>query len=384
MARFFLPDDIYYGRGTLEKLRSLDGSRAVLITGGLKKSTELIELVRSYMTQNGMNVRLINETNIITQSLRIRSGAKSMREFRPDWIVAMGDGATLSAAKIMWILFEHTWMRLESLEEEAEFPMLGKQARFAALPAGFGMAADASALCSVLDESLSLRISSEHRALTPDMVILDPLLTEYIPFAISAYNSLDSLCYTLEALLSEKATMLTDAFANQAAAELFRYLALCFGGNVNAKEKVYYAQFASGCAYANTGEGFISELSMQILSSLNQYHLPHGCVSAILLPSYIRMKKDTQIRFKGVMGLLGKPVEEHSIAEEIAGMTESLLIAGGIPGSFEALGVRQRDFFEALPTILKVFTEKVPKTKEYPLNEKELENLLKTVYSASK
>lgn len=383
MARFILPKDIFYGKGTMETLRSLRGERAILISGGLKKNSNLTDTAQAFLKQGGMSVRILNEMSSVTQAQRIKNGAKSMREFRPDWIVVIGDGNAISAAKAMWILYEHAWMQLESLSTEESFPRLRQQARLAVLPTEFGMAAEASPQCIIQDDSLQLHLPLRHYSLTPDVTVLDPLLMDGVSFAIATYSSLDALSYTFEALLSESATIITDAYALRAATVLLHSLPLSFNGNKEAKENTYYAQFLGGVALANTGGGLVDKLTFQILSALSQYHLPRGCISAILLPILIRERKAMQERLGGILASLGIETKKELIAENVAKLVENVNMAGGIPGSFSALGIREKDYSDALPLLAKTISEE-SKMQNHHIDFDDAKRLLREAFASSK
>ena len=45
----------------------------------------------------------------------VMKGAEAMREFEPDWIVAMGGGSPIDAAKAMWAFYEYPDTTFEEL-----------------------------------------------------------------------------------------------------------------------------------------------------------------------------------------------------------------------------------------------------------------------------
>ncbi len=44
MARFMIPRDIYYGRGSLAQLRKLEGRRALIVGDGMSRESGFIQL----------------------------------------------------------------------------------------------------------------------------------------------------------------------------------------------------------------------------------------------------------------------------------------------------------------------------------------------------
>ena len=70
-------------------------------------------------------------------------GAKMMQEFEPDWIVAMGGGSPIDAAKAMWAFYEYPETSFEDLITPFSFPTLRQKAHFCAIPSTSGTATEA-------------------------------------------------------------------------------------------------------------------------------------------------------------------------------------------------------------------------------------------------
>ncbi len=103
MARFTLPRDIYHGRGSLDALKTLRGEKAIVVVGGgsMKRFGFLDKAVK-YLEEAGMEVRLFEGVEPDPSVETVRKGAAAMREFGPDWIVSIGGGSPIDAAKDMW------------------------------------------------------------------------------------------------------------------------------------------------------------------------------------------------------------------------------------------------------------------------------------------
>ena len=100
MARFTLPRDIYFGKGTLEELKNLKGKKAVVVVGGgSMKRFGFLDKVTGYLKDAGMEVRLIEGVEPDPSVETVMKGAAVMREFEPDWIVSIGGGSPIDAAK---------------------------------------------------------------------------------------------------------------------------------------------------------------------------------------------------------------------------------------------------------------------------------------------
>jgi hypothetical protein len=129
--RFTLPRDIYYGPGALDELKRLSGKKAaVVVGGGSMKRFGFLDRVLQNLKEAGLAVRLIEGVEPDPSVETVLSGAKTMQEFEPDWIVAMGGGSPIDAAKAMWVFYEYPETKFEDLIEPFSFPALAAESTF--------------------------------------------------------------------------------------------------------------------------------------------------------------------------------------------------------------------------------------------------------------
>ena len=108
MARFTLPRDLYHGKGSLEELKNLTGKKAIIVVGGgSMKRFGFLQKAEDYLKAAGMEVKLFEGVEPDPSVETVMKGAEVMREFQPDWIVAMGGGSPIDAAKAMWVFYEY-------------------------------------------------------------------------------------------------------------------------------------------------------------------------------------------------------------------------------------------------------------------------------------
>ena len=108
MARFTLPRDLYHGEGSLAELKNLKGKKAVVVVGGgSMKRFGFLQKVEDYLKEAGMEVALFEGVEPDPSVETVMKGAKLMQEFGPDWIVAIGGGSPIDAAKAMWAFYEY-------------------------------------------------------------------------------------------------------------------------------------------------------------------------------------------------------------------------------------------------------------------------------------
>ena len=132
MGRFTLPRDVYHGKGCLSELKNLKGKKAVLVVGGgSMKRQGFLDKAVNYLKEGGMEVKLIEGVEPDPSVETVMKGAKVMQEFEPDWIVAMGGGSPIDAAKAMWVFYEYPDETFENIITPFSFPELRQKAKFA-------------------------------------------------------------------------------------------------------------------------------------------------------------------------------------------------------------------------------------------------------------
>ena len=78
-----------------------------------------------YLKEAGMEVAAVSKVLSLTRLLRPLCGVlKAMEEFQPDWIVAMGGGSPIDAAKAMWIKYEYPDITFEDMCKVFGIPKL--------------------------------------------------------------------------------------------------------------------------------------------------------------------------------------------------------------------------------------------------------------------
>ena len=128
MARFTLPRDLYHGKGALEALKTFEGKRAlVCVGGGSMKRFGFLDRAVDYLKEAGMEVQLFEGIESDPSVETVMRGAKAMEEFQPDWIVAMGGGSPIDAAKAMWIKYEYLDITFEEMCKVFGMPKLVKK-----------------------------------------------------------------------------------------------------------------------------------------------------------------------------------------------------------------------------------------------------------------
>ena len=182
MARFTLPRDIYHGKGALETLKTFKGKKAIIcVGGGSMKRGGFLDRAQKYLEEAGMEVRIFEGIESDPSVETVMRGAEVMLEFEPDWIVAIGGGSPIDAAKAMWIKYEYPDCTFEDMCKIFGIPELRHKAHFCAISSTSGTATEVTAFSIITDYARGTKYPIADFEITPDVAIVDPELAETMP-----------------------------------------------------------------------------------------------------------------------------------------------------------------------------------------------------------
>ena len=154
MARFTLPRDIYHGKDALDALKTFEGKKAIVCTGGgSMKRFGFLDKVVNNLKEAGMEVQLFEGIEPDPSVETVMRGADAMLKFQPDWIVAIGGGSPIDAAKAMWIKYEYPEVTFEDMCKVFGIPKLRRKAHFCAISSTSGTATEVTAFSIITDYS---------------------------------------------------------------------------------------------------------------------------------------------------------------------------------------------------------------------------------------
>ena len=289
MSRFTLPRDLYHGHGSLEKLKTLKGKKAIVVVGGgsMKKFGFLDKAV-GYLKEAGMDVKLFEGVEPDPSVETVMKGAAAMREYEPDWIVAMGGGSPIDAAKAMWAFYEYPDVTFEQLCVPFSFPELRQKARFCAIPSTSGTATEVTAFSVITDYHSGIKYPLADFNITPDVAIVDSALAETMPQKLCAFTGMDAMTHAVEAFVSTCHCDYADACALHAIKMIFEWLPKSYGGDKVARERMHNAQCLAGMAFSNALLGIVHSMAHKTGAAYSGGHIVHGCANAMYLPKVIK------------------------------------------------------------------------------------------------
>ena len=233
---FLVTDPFFMKNGTAERIAKLTGAEAVEIFDGVRPDP---------------TVELAAE------------GTARLRAFGADLVVALGGGSAMDCAKAM------AWFAKGSH-------------RLAAVPTTSGSGSEVTDFAILTHDGVKHPLVDSR--LRPDMAILDSDLLQELPGGLIAEAGFDVLSHAVEAYVARGAGPMTDVWAREAFGSAFAALPASYAGKTQVRLKVHLAATMAGLAFTQAGLGLCHAMSHS-LGGL--FHVPHGRLNAILLPSVI-------------------------------------------------------------------------------------------------
>ncbi|MGE4453837.1 MAG: iron-containing alcohol dehydrogenase [Sphaerochaeta sp.] len=324
---FSIPRTIYYGEGSLNKLAELKGKRAAIVTGGSSmKRFGFLDQAQAMLQKAGIESILIDGVEPNPSVETVQRGGKAMLDFGPDWIVAIGGGSALDAAKVMWCFYEHPELSFEDIIQPGSMPGLRNKAKFIAIPSTSGTASEITAFSVITDTTKHIKYPIVAADMVPDIAILDPSLPMTMPKHITANTGMDVMCHAVEAVVSTAATAFTDPYAVQAIKMVLESLPVAYHEpkNLEAREAMHEASALAGMAFTNASLGLVHSMAHKIGG---EFGVTHGLANAILLPYVIAYNRKFTDKYAYAEKILGV----DDLAEAIREMNKKM----DIPSCFK-------------------------------------------------
>ena len=372
MQWFKVPSKIYFEAGSTSYLAKMPNiSKAFIVTDPSMTDLGYVDKVLYQLRKRDdyVHCEIFDQVEPDPSLETIMRGVESMNQFRPDVIIALGGGSAIDAAKGMWLFYEHPEadfknMSLKFLDirkRAYKFPQLGKKAQLVAIPTTSGTGSEVTSFAVISDKTENKKYPLADYELTPDVAIIDPEFVMSVPKKSTAWTGMDVLTHAIEAYISILASDYTDALAIHSIEMVFTYLKDSFtkgAADPLAREKMHNASTIAGMAFTNAFLGINHSLAHKLGG---EFHIPHGCANAILLPHVIRYngvanptkftswpKYESYIVGDKIFSLMKKlgfaPKTNDEAVEMLAREVEKLNEYLEIPATLKEYGVDEKAF----------------------------------------
>ena len=224
-------------------MKTLKGKRAIVcVGGGSMKRGGFLDRALAYLKEAGMETKVIEGIESDPSVETVMNGAAVMQEFQPDWIVAMGGGSPIDAAKAMWIKYEYPETTFADMCKVFGLPKLRTKAHFCAISSTSGTATEVTAFSIITDYQKGIKYPIADFEITPDIAIVDPDLVHTMPQKLTAHTGMDAMTHAIEAYVSTAHSAYADALAIHAIELIQANLVKSYNGDMEARDIMHDAQ----------------------------------------------------------------------------------------------------------------------------------------------
>ena len=369
---FYLPTRIHFGLGKLKeagRIASRYGKRALVVTGrSSARRLGFLSLLEEVLKKENVEPVLFERVEPNPSSITVEEGADLFKKEKCEFIVALGGGSPLDAAKAIGILatgpgpldFYYGKNRVKN-----EIPPL------IAIPTTAGTGSEVTPYAVITDTK-----EGEHRKkiigdphLFPREALLDPSLTFNLPPDLTSSTGIDALSHAFESYISCRSSLLSETIALEAIKILGKNLpeVFCQPQNQKIRSLLLYASTLAGIAIAQTGTTLLHAMGYRLTSD---FGIPHGRANGILFPWFWEANFSANPdKFSHVLSLLDKNVSEKQKNDphESALVIENFLRRSGFV--LEKVPVKEERLFEFAREVVADKTKMSNNPKEMDLKE---------------
>lgn len=370
-----LPKSIYFRRGSLpialDEVIADGAKRAMIVTDSFLFNHGYTKQITDRLDAKGVLCEVFYDVEADPTLSIVRKGAKVMRDFKPDTIIAIGGGSPMDAAKIMWVLYEHPETKFDELalrfmdirKRVCHFPKMGEKAKLICVPTTSGTGSEVTPFAVVTDDADGQKYPLADYAIMPNMAVIDADLVMNMPASLCAAGGYDAVTHALESYASLLASEFSNGQALQALSLLKKYLPASYkegAKNPIAREKVHSAATLAGVAFAQAFLGVCHSMAHKIGAA---FHIPHGVANAMLITNVIRFNATNKPIKQGTFSQYGYPqvTERYAEVADHLGLTttkdqtkvkveklltwlDELKTDLNIPHSIQEYGIKEADF----------------------------------------
>ncbi len=411
MLWFRTPQKVYFKKGclpvALNELRDVMGKKkAFIVTDTFLYQNGYTKPITDKLQELGITYTVFSNVQPDPTLANAQEGAKAMREFGPDTIIALGGGSAMDAGKIMWVMYEHPEVDFQDLamrfvdirKRVYTFPKMGEKAYFVAIPTSSGTGSEVTPFAVITDQESGVKYPLADYELLPNMAIVDTDNMMSQPKGLTSASGIDVLTHALEAYASIMATDYTDGLALKAMKNVFDYLPAAYrdGSDVTARQKMADASCMAGMAFANAFLGVCHSMAHKLGAF---HHLPHGIANALMISLVVeynsaecppKMGTFSQYQYPHTMeryaecarfcGISARSDEEA--VQKLIEKIEALKEAVGIKKTIRDYGVDEKAFLDNLDAMVEqAFDDQCTGANpRYPLMSEIKEMYLKAYY----
>lgn len=303
---YFNPVQIISGEDCVKNytdFRSL-GTRCLIVCSrnGARISGALDD-ARTALTSCGISHAIFDRVEPNPTVETCHTAGMEAREFGADFIMGIGGGSPLDAAKVIAVFATNTELAPEDIYK---LSFANEPLPICAIGTTSGTGSEVTQYSVLTMHSIKNKKSVSHPSLFPKIAFLDPNYTNTLPYHATVATAVDALCHAVEGYLSLRANAITDALAERAIRMMGTGIRELVHGNLDSdlRAKLLYGSTIAGMVIAGTGTGFVHAMGYPLTYFDG---LPHGEANAYFIADFLEVmslaRADKEERIYQLIGI---------------------------------------------------------------------------------
>ena len=339
----YRPVEIYFGEGAVKKAGEVGrrfGFKALIVTG--RKSTKVsgaLDKLTKSLDEHGIRYVIYDEITPNPTDKQVNKGADIAVREKVDFIIGIGGGSVLDAAKAISIVSSnegYAWDYVRYPEGSRLIPYLNRPV--ITIPTTAGTGSEVNRYSVLTNPMTKEKMVISHSLNYPKVALVDPELTYTMPPELTAITGFDALMHALESLTNKRENFIAEEYAVKAAQLISKWLPVAYEEPENREARRYmsYAAMLAGIAIDHLGVALIHAMEHPVSG-----HYPNVAHAEGLsaLSTYI-----TAFNYKGnpekyalFAKLLGEEEKPHRAVDALIKFIERF----NLPKTLKELGVEK-------------------------------------------
>ena len=272
MDSFGIKTQIYFGNGSLSRLKEIPYRKVLVITDPFVAQSKMIDLITGPLEEGKIEYEIFHDVVPDAPVDKISNGVKKFLEYKPEAIVAVGGGSAIDSSKAI----REFALKIDHYGEVG----------LIAVPTTSGTGSEVTSFAVVNDTEAKVKYPLVSESLTADEAILDAELVKSVPPSITADTGMDVFTHALEAYVSTAHNEFSSALSEKAIeiCGVFLLRAYLDGNDMHARQKMHVASCLAGLAFNSASLGITHSMAHQLGAI---FHIPHVRANAMLLPHIV-------------------------------------------------------------------------------------------------
>ncbi|MFB0560987.1 MAG: iron-containing alcohol dehydrogenase [Candidatus Lokiarchaeia archaeon] len=378
---FYIGPKVVFGEDALDYLEQIQGEKALIVTDKMMRKLGIVDKVKEKLKSAGVESEVFDEVEPDPSDITVMRIVDRLKGYEPDWIIGLGGGSSMDAAKTAWVLWENPDKQMEDIN--AFTPVtVNQKARLITITTTSGTGSEVTWATVVTDTKEHRKMILMAKEIVPFAAIVDPKLTVSMPPKLTAVTGMDALTHVVESYINSWKNDFSDSLAMRSIQFIFEYLPRAYRDceDMEARTKMANAATMAGLSFGNSSVG----IAHGVAHSLGAvFGLPHGLVCGVALLYVIEYNIPTSAKYLAELAeLIGiKEQDEKKAAKALADRTRELMRVIDIPLSLKELGIEEKDFKENFERLIRLIYEDASSTlNPRSFTREEIEKIFECIY----